>query len=160
MESKYITVAEFAARQGLSRQAVYQSISKGTLKQFVKVIDKRKYIDIEAFSSAACQADCKEAVNQSVKEIDNTLQAVIEAKNAHIKTLEEQLQEAKKRIEFLEQQIERQAVIIEKQLHLQAHTQQLLEEPNGEEQPIEAAEPSAAAAAPQKKRLFSRIFKK
>jgi len=160
MDERYISVADFAARQGLSRQAVYQSISKGTLKQFVKIIDKRKYIDIQAFSAVDCKADCKEPVNHIDNKIDNTLQAVIEAKTAHINTLEQQLKEARRQIEFLEQQIERQAVIIEKQLHLQAHTQQLLEEPNEAEQPIVENPPAAAAAAPHKRNLFSRIFKK
>jgi len=167
MAEKYITVAEFAEQQGLSRQAVYQQISKGTLKQFVKIIDKRKYIDIEAFSSVVCKADCKAAVNQIDnnvdKEIDNSLQAILEAKNAHIKSLEQQLQEARNEIQFLQKHITEQADIINKQLHLQAHTQQLLgdEQPGTQpgEQPA-APEPVIVAAAPQKRSLFSRIFKK
>jgi TolA-binding protein len=164
MENKYITVAEFAELQGLSRQAVYQQIRKGALKQFVKQIDKRFYIDIQAFSAAGCKADCKETVKQIDNEFYNDLQPILEAKEAHIKSLEQQLLEQQRQIEFLQQQLERQTIIIDKQLHLQAHTQQLLtDEPPvsvaaAEPQPHAAAAP--ASPAPQRKNIFSRIFKK
>ena len=168
MNERYISIADFAARQGITPQAVYKAIRQGKLNQVVKLIDNRKYIDIQAFEAAE-NNQLNQELNQQkqpvVKPVESEISAIIEAKNEHIKTLEQQLQEARKQIEFLQQQIERQTVIIDKQLHLQAHTQQLLEEPaDGTQPPPENAAPAAAPPATPGQEpargFFRRIFKK
>jgi hypothetical protein len=164
---KYITVAEFAALQGISPQAVYKAIQQGKLNQVVKLVEKRKYIDIEAFNAAAIKPDIQpnnQPFNQVVKPVESEFSAIIEAKDQHIKTLEQQLQEAREQIKFLQQHIEQQAIIIDKQLHLQAHAQQLLEDP-ADGQTVAAPEPAAApAAAPEREKpargFFRRFLKK
>lgn len=50
METKqndYITIAEYATRRGVSVSSVYKRLG-GTLKQYYKVIDGKKYISVEA----------------------------------------------------------------------------------------------------------------
>lgn len=49
MDKKYYTVAEFAKKAGISKQAVYQSLEK-KLNKYVKEVDGKKYIARDAFS--------------------------------------------------------------------------------------------------------------
>ena len=46
-QNDYITIAEYATRRGVSVSAVYKRLG-GTLKQYYKVIDGKKYISVEA----------------------------------------------------------------------------------------------------------------
>jgi len=60
----YISIKEFAARAGVSNQAVYQRLDKN-LKKFVKVVENRKYIDIAALDEYSIKQ-----VDQDVEKTD------------------------------------------------------------------------------------------
>lgn len=47
MENEYISVKEFAEKAGISVQAVYKRLNN-RLKQYVKVVDNQKMLDIRA----------------------------------------------------------------------------------------------------------------
>lgn len=81
MEKKYYTVAEFAKKAGISKQAVYQSLDK-KLNNYVKEVDGKKYISRDAFSVF------------NSKLIDSTLEKILiqlEEKDRQIAILSEQV---------------------------------------------------------------------
>ena len=92
MEKKYYTVAEFAKKAGISKQAVYQSLEK-KLYKYVKEIDGKKYISRDAFSVF------------NSKLIDSTLEKILiqlEEKDGQIALLLEQ-------IKFQDEEIKRRS---------------------------------------------------
>ena len=81
MDKKYYTVAEFAKKAGISKQAVYQSLDK-KLNNYVKEVDGKKYISRDAFSVF------------NSKLIDSTLEKILiqlEEKDRQIAILSEQV---------------------------------------------------------------------
>jgi DNA-binding protein Fis len=49
LNENFITVSEFAAARGITKQAVYKQLNK-SLKEFLKEVDGKKYIDIAALT--------------------------------------------------------------------------------------------------------------
>ena len=92
MDKKYYTVAEFAKKAGISKQAVYQSLEK-KLNKYVKEVDGKKYIARDAFSVF------------NSKLIDSTLQKILiqlEEKDRQIAILSEQ-------VKFQDEEIKRRS---------------------------------------------------
>ena len=92
MEKKYYTVAEFAKKLGISKQAVYQSLEK-KLYKYVKEVDGKKYISRDAFSVF------------NSKLIDTTLEKILiqlEEKDRQIALLSEQ-------VKFQDEEIKRRS---------------------------------------------------
>lgn len=92
MDKKYYTVAEFAKKAGISKQAVYQSLDK-KLKKYVKEVDGKKYVSRDAFSVF------------NSKLIDSTLEKILiqlEEKDRQIAILSEQ-------VKFQEAEIKRRS---------------------------------------------------
>ena len=92
MDKKYYTVAEFAKKVGISKQAVYQSLEK-KLYKYVKEVDGKKYISRDAFSVF------------NSKLIDSTLEKILiqlEEKDRQIAILSEQ-------VKFQDEEIKRRS---------------------------------------------------
>ena len=92
MDKKYYTVAEFAKKAGISKQAVYQSLDK-KLNKYVKEVDGKKYIVRDAFSVF------------NSKLIDSTLEKILiqlEEKDRQIAILSEQ-------VKFQDEEIKRRS---------------------------------------------------
>ena len=92
MDKKYYTVAEFAKKASISKQAVYQSLDK-KLNKYVKEVDGKKYIARDAFSVF------------NSKLIDSTLEKILiqlEEKDRQIAILSEQ-------VKFQDEEIKRRS---------------------------------------------------
>ena len=97
---KYISIKEFAYQIGVSPQAIYQRLDKD-LKPFLKVIENKKKLSIEAFKLFALkgveQPIDKAFDNQLVKTLQDTLKILsrqLETKDQQIADLNERLKEA------------------------------------------------------------------
>jgi len=78
MSAEYISITEFARRDGCSRQAVYARL-KTSLKEYVKVIDGQKCIDISALTThlkgkTDKAIDTKNTVNGNDLDLNETLE--------------------------------------------------------------------------------------
>lgn len=95
-KTEYLTVAEFAKRANLTRQAVYNQVDK-KLTKFVKSINKRKVIDSKALHEVYHIEECQPVVNQ----VDNFVNQL----TTEIAFLKEQISTKDKQIESLQQAI-------------------------------------------------------
>lgn len=101
--SEYISIAEFAKRAGVSRQAVYSRLDRD-LSSFVQVDNGKKTLNIKALELFSvkqdCQVDCSSSVNTLQDEITleliKTLQTQLAEKDKQIAELQRQLDEARK----------------------------------------------------------------
>jgi hypothetical protein len=104
-KEQYISIAEYAERTGTSRQAVYKKLST-SLQKYVKVIDKKKMLNIQALEGFNCQEECQQVdkscqgncqpVDIQTQQLINMLQAELDIKNHQIKELNERLAETNK----------------------------------------------------------------
>jgi len=102
--SEYISIAEFASRVGITRQAVYKRVDRG-LQQFIIVDnDGRRRISTDALELFNQEVDSKVDINMSTvdSEVDNkgyngsqqaleTLQAQLEIKDKQLFIKDEQI---------------------------------------------------------------------
>lgn len=134
MESKYISIAEFARRQGISKSNAYKLTKKPEYQQFLKEINGRIMIDAETPLEIASKpeenasiqleipdfASIPEETDKKVEEIDKKPEekaSIPEEKNkVAISADKEMVEFYKKRIEELE------AIIKDKDLQLQNNT--------------------------------------
>ena len=103
--NNYITVAEFSKRANISKQRVYQLLNK-SLKEFVKVVDGKKVIDIkglELFKDNENNSTLEQAFEQ---DLNKTL---IDTLNTTIELLNKQLAEKDKQIAALTEIVQTQA---------------------------------------------------
>lgn len=148
-ERKYISVSEYAELKGITKQAVYKQLNN-QLKPFLIVVEKKKYILLEALSEVE-----KERLNEVEQPIEQPFN------NFFQPFLEKQIEEKDKQIESLLRQIdllqEQNGKLTEllnnSQYLLAAEKQILLNEKNPE--PIEAEQPPR-----ERKGLFSRFKKR
>ncbi len=176
-EREFLTVAEYAALKGISKQRVYQLLNKG-LKDFVKEVEGKKVIDITALSDAELEAleqglkpdlnKLKQEVEQGVESPQTELQllkqtldllsAQIEIKDKLIEDLRQAGEEKDKHIQEQAHELTR---LLSQSQELQRNNQILLaqktaleegkpEEEKQEEQPIEAK--------PEKRSFWKRWF--
>lgn len=90
---QYITVAEYAKRKGISKQAVYKQLNN-KLKVFVNLVDGKKLIDIKAlqdFNSTKVEQLSTEVEQLSTEVEQPYLQKQIEEKDKVIQQLLEQI---------------------------------------------------------------------
>lgn len=102
-EKELLTITEFAEARGVSTQTIYQQIKKG-LKEFVVVIDGKKYINRKAFEENPPSAKPKNQPteqptnqptrNQVAQPREEFYQKQIEEKDKQIHALMEQLESA------------------------------------------------------------------
>lgn len=151
-ENKYITVSEYAAANGISKQAVYKQL-KRNLKPFLIVIDGKKYIDIAALTEESTPIQPNSTTEQphsTAKQPEN---------NQFQLLLEEQLKEKDKTIERLLNQIESQQTQIGQLTELLRNSQVLLavekkmslEEPKDTPKKTATEPPQDKAEPPQEK---------
>jgi hypothetical protein len=139
----YITVSEYAALKGISKQAVYKQLNN-KLQPFLIVVDGRKYIDRAALT---------EVENQKLNEVEQPFNQPLN--NQSQPFLESQIAEKDKVIESLLRQIDvltqqnsnLTELLRNSQVLLAAEKKILIEQPQSQEQP-------------KKKGIFSRLFGK
>lgn len=90
----YISISQYAAVKGISKQAVYKRLNN-QLKEFLIIIDGRKYIKIEALNEGE-----RERLNEVEQPFNQPLNNQIQP------FLEKQIEEKDKTIESLLRQIE------------------------------------------------------
>ena len=129
-EQEYLTIAEFAKRVNVSKQAVYQQLDK-KLKPYLIVIDGKKKLNIKAIS---------EVYDKQSEEIDKEVEQ--EENNKLIDILTQQLMEKDKQLTERDNQINglikslslAQMQLTEVSHRLQELTDKSHEEPNQEEE--------------------------
>jgi len=89
LEQKYLTIRQFAEAVGKSQQAIHQQLET-RLKSYVKVIDKRKYIDNTAIREVFGIDDFKEKSSDLSSDL-TSIQATLQVKNEMIENLKQQI---------------------------------------------------------------------
>ncbi|MBO5949079.1 hypothetical protein J6Q66_09635 [bacterium] len=72
MDKQYLSVSEFAALKGISKQAVYQQLNKN-LKEFVKLENGKKVISIKALSESDLKR-LEQPLEQEFKQVEQPLE--------------------------------------------------------------------------------------
>lgn len=93
--NEYMTVKEFAAAAGVTRQTIYSQIDRGVLSEFVTEIDGAKMIDKKALSKFTVKRQSSDSQNDSK----------IDSQNELIKALREQIAAQEKELESKRQEI-------------------------------------------------------
>lgn len=96
MKKEYLTVAEFAAVKGISKQRVYQRLNKD-LKEFVKVIDGRRVLLLSALSEDE-RRELEQPLEQNFNKVEQPLEqdffrSQIAEKDKQIDSLLRQIEE-------------------------------------------------------------------
>lgn len=86
METEYLTVKEFAEKAGISRQAVYKKLNK-SLQPFQRVLNGKIVLHINALSLFGCKPE----LSRVEQPIDNHSTEVVNALQAQIESLKEQI---------------------------------------------------------------------
>ena len=163
MENKrdYLTIAEYAAIQGVSKQAVYQRLD-GSLKPFLKVIKGQKVLDFAALPEEKKKELEQDSSQCSTSPENDNLTQILPI-------LEQQLKEKDKQIERLQEEIKTlHTAAAEKDKHIQeqaAKLSELLEqaqELNKNNQILIARtqETPLLEDGERKQGFFSRLFKR
>lgn len=177
MENKrdYLTIAEYAAIQGVSKQAVYQRLD-GSLKPFLKVIKGQKVLDFAALpeeKKKELEQDSSQCSIQRLINVEQEKKIPTSPENDNLTQilpiLEQQLKEKDKQIERLQEEIKTlHTAAAEKDKHIQeqaAKLSELLEqaqELNKNNQILIARtqEPPLLEDGERKQGFFSRLFKR
>lgn len=177
MENKrdYLTIAEYAAIQGVSKQAVYQRLD-GSLKPFLKVIKGQKVLDFAALpeeKKKELEQDSSQCSIQRLINVEQEKKIPTSPENDNLTQIlpiiEQQLKEKDKQIERLQEEIKTlHTAAAEKDKHIQeqaAKLSELLEqaqELNKNNQILIARtqEPPLLEDGERKQGFFSRLFKR
>ena len=109
MDNKqYITVSEFAERANISKQRVYQLLNK-RLKEFVKVVDSKKMLDITALESFKSQEGCSN-IQEGCSSIEQEQNSTLDLLKTTIDMLQKQLEEKDKTIHELTEALKAEQV--------------------------------------------------
>ena len=138
---QYITVSEFSKRANVTRQYVYQQLDK-KLKEFVKVVDNKKMLNIKALELFNQGEDCKVVEQQFSQQLNNQVDSL----NRQIESLLDQLKAQDEQIKDLSTMVKQeQALHLATQQKLllleqkQEHQEQPKEEDTQLDQPVESA---------------------
>lgn len=138
---QYITVSEFSKRANVTRQYVYQQLDK-KLKEFVKVVDNKKMLNIKALELFNQGEDCKVVEQQFSQQLNNQVDIL----NKQIESLLDQLKAKDEQIKDLSTMVKQeQALHLATQQKLllleqkQEHQEQPKEEDTQLDQPVESA---------------------
>lgn len=118
-DQEYISIADFAERAGVSKQAVYQRLNK-SLKTYVKDVDGKKSINIRALEDLygidACsrleqdiQGEFK-GVEQGIDQVkeDQLINKLVETLQEELKSKDEQIREKDLQIKELHNLLDQQ----------------------------------------------------
>lgn len=129
-KKEYLTVAEFAAAAGVSKQAVYQRL-KGTLKPFVKVEQGQKVIDISALNFISENSDSKGFDSRLNNGVESTPHRDTADQNDYLlQSLMEQLKEKDRQLAEKDKQISQLLKLNDQQQQLTLQAQNLLDIPS------------------------------
>lgn len=130
-KKEYLTVAEFAAAAGVSKQAVYQRL-KGTLKPFVKVEQGQKVIDISALNFISENSDFKSFNSRLNNGVESTPHRDTAANQNDylLQSLMEQLKEKDCQLAEKDKQIAQLLKLNDQQQQLTLQAQNLLDRPS------------------------------
>lgn len=138
---QYITVSEFSKRANVTRQYVYQQLDK-KLKEFVKVVDNKKMLNIKGLELFTQEEDCKVVEQQFSQQLNNQVDSL----NKQIESLLDQLKAKDEQIKDLSTMVKQeQALHLATQQKLllleqkQEHQEQPKEEDAQLDQPVESA---------------------
>ena len=138
---QYITVSEFSKRANVTRQYVYQQLDK-KLKEYVKVVDNKKMLNIKALELFNQEEDCKVVEQQFSQQLNNQVDSL----NKQIESLLDQLKAKDEQIKDLSTMVKQeQALHLATQQKLllleqkQEHQEQPKEEDTQLDQPVESA---------------------
>lgn len=145
---QYITVSEFSKRANVTRQYVYQQLDK-KLKEFVKVVDNKKMLNIKGLELFTQEEDCKVVEQQFSQQLNNQVDSL----NKQIESLLDQLKAKDEQIKDLSTMVKQEQELLsqEQSLHLatqqklllleqkQEHQEQPKEEDTQLDQPVESA---------------------
>jgi predicted RNase H-like nuclease (RuvC/YqgF family) len=144
MTTEYLSIKDFAAKVGVSQQAIYKQLNN-KLKPYLKVVENKKYLHISALD------EYTKTENNSTVE-----QQLLNVLQADLKVLHEQISEKDKQIENLQR-------LLDQEQHLNAmnHEKILLLESKLEEPPNETEQPVEPDSEPeQQKGFWNRLFRK
>lgn len=139
---QYITVSEFSKRANVTRQYVYQQLDK-KLKEFVKVVDNKKMLNIKGLELFTQEEDCKVVEQQFSQQLNNQVDSL----NKQIESLLDQLKAKDEQIKDLSTMVKQeqalhlatqQKLLLLEQKH-QEHQEQPKEEDAQLDQPVESA---------------------
>lgn len=138
---QYITVSEFSKRANVTRQYVYQQLDK-KLKEYVKVVDNKKMLNIKGLELFTQEEDCKVVEQQFSQQLNNQVDSL----NKQIESLLDQLKAKDEQIKDLSTMVKQeQALHLATQQKLllleqkQEHQEQPKEEDTQLDQPVESA---------------------
>ena len=131
-KGEYLTIAEFAERAGVSKQAVYQRLNKG-LKEYSRVVDGMKMLDLRALE----ELYGKELGQGIEQEIDKDSKANGQENQDVIKALLEQLNVKDQQIADLNARLADEQKRLEEEQKSHGRTQLLLIEREHQLQMIE-----------------------
>ena len=147
MEKEYLSIKEFATAVGISQQAVYKQLNN-KLKEYLKVVDGKKMLDIKALelykinddstkNSTSCTTDEQQLINW----------------------LKEEIKEKNKQIALLQAQIEKEQQLLNQEQQLRMVEQQKYLELQSKYEEQDNQEPvNVVEEEPKKKGFFSRLF--
>jgi AcrR family transcriptional regulator len=119
---EYITVAEFAEKAGVSKQAVYQRLNK-KLKPYVKMVDGAKMLNTKALEEVYGQSveqGVEQELEQENQENSKENQDIIKALLEQLKTKDIQISELNERLAYEQRNHSRtQLLLVEKEHKLQ-----------------------------------------
>lgn len=125
-KDEYISIAEFAERAGVSKQAVYKRIDKDC-KPWLKVENGKKLINIKALKFFNVQPKdtvetAKEMLEETRQGYIDFLKHLVDEKNEQIKSLSKTIEREQ---EIVSQQQKLQAIAEQKRLQIEAHPQEI-----------------------------------
>lgn len=164
MDSKYITIKEFAKRVGVSPQAIYKQVDN-KLNKYVKLVDNHKMIDIRALQEIY-DVEVEQLFQPNIQPVEqpiqpqnqqliDMLQAEMDKKNEQIEALQQIIKDNDKKYHELMMQAQ-QNLEREQQLHLLS--KQRILELEDSRQNIQEQEVAPTDGEPRG--FFSRLFRK
>lgn len=146
MEKEYLSIKDFAAAVGITKQAVYKQLNN-KLKPFLKVVENKKMIE----KSAISLFEKKTTLNQDEQPLNNQLNERL------IDMLQKELEEKGKQLNEKDKQIaELQKLLDQAQMLNAMDKQKLLELENKMDKPYQ--EQRQEVEEPGKKKWWQKIF--
>lgn len=175
-KGEYLTIAEFAERAGVSKQAVYQRLNKG-LKEYSRVVDGVKMLDLRALEELYGK-ELEQGIEQEIdkdskvnsQENQDVIKALLEqlnVKDRQIADLNERLADEQKRLEEEQKSHGRtQMMLVKREQQLQVIEDQRKEQEERERQEEEMIDlfrdedyPQRNEEKPQKPRKWWQFWK-
>lgn len=148
MENEYISVKEFAEKAGISVQAVYKRLNN-RLKQYVKVVDNQKMLDIRALQDIygikvkqpiQPKLTTSSTQNSTSDTLVDTLLMQIEILKNELDVKNEQIREKDNQMAALNARLEESLRLLDQQQQLQAMEKKIQVLENKQEDVVEPVE--------------------